>query len=176
MPEQPLTLDLLLAAIEQTLAAQLTEIEQVLRGPLGSAAPTLPAVLLDLVQLQPGQDPGSGETAVLCTLQARVLVVPGDAAAEALALRSVARLATLLRSQTWGLEVQPAAFVEARPVDQEAGLEAYRCWLVEWRQLVLLGEPEWPWEDQPPGSLLLGIDPQTGPGHEADYFAPEDLA
>ncbi len=28
----------------------------------------------------------------------------------------------------------------------------------------------------PPGSLMLGFDPQTGPGHEPDYFAPEALA
>ena len=36
--------------------------------------------------------------------------------------------------------------------------------------------PRWAWEDQPPGSLMLGFDPQTGPGHEPDYFAPEALA
>ncbi len=48
--------------------------------------------------------------------------------------------------------------------------------LVEWTQSLRLGDPEWAWEDQPPGSLMLGFDPQTGPGHEPDYFAPEALA
>lgn len=175
MPEQPMTLDLLLGAVEQTLAAQLTEIEQIIRGPLGERTPSLPALLLDLAQLLPGRDPGTGETAVLCTLQARLLVSLNDAAAEALALRSVARLVLLLRNQTWGIDVQPPALIQAQPANDDPALGAYRCWLVEWRQAVLLGEPEWPWEDQPPGSLLLGVDPQTGVGHVSDYFAPEDL-
>lgn len=175
MPEQPMTLDVLLTAVEQTLAAQLTEIEQILREPLGDIAPTPPALLLDLAQLLPDRDPGTGETAVICAFQARLLVPLDDAAAEALALRCVARLALLLRSQTWGLDVQPPTFIQAQPASDDPALSAYRCWLVEWRQPLLLGEPEWPWEDLPPGSLLLGIDPQTGSGHEPDYFAPEDL-
>ena len=55
-------------------------------------------------------------------------------------------------------------------------MKSLRVWLVEWTQSLRLGDPEWAWEDQPPGSLMLGFDPQTGPGHEPDYFAPEALA
>ncbi|KWR71273.1 hypothetical protein P3W55_16810 [Pseudomonas citronellolis] len=172
MPDQELTLESLLAAVEQRLRAVLPEAVQILRGPLGTATPQPPALLLEYAALAPGRDPGTGETALLCRLQARLLLQRDDADAEVLALQLASLIAVLLRAQTWDLPLEPAGFVQARP---EAS-EAYRVWLLEWDQPLLLGTPEWPWEDQPPGSLLLGIEPQTGPGHEADYFAPEDLA
>ena len=43
-------------------------------------------------------------------------------------------------------------------------------------QPVLLGEPRWDWPDQPPGQLMLGISPETGPGNEGNYFPAQDLS
>jgi len=175
MSEQPLTLALLLDAVEQTLSARLSEIGNFLRGPLQGVPATLPALSLECAGLLPGQDPGNGQTALICQMQARLLVVPGDAEAEALALRNVAALAMLLRAQNWGLELEPVSFIQAQPESDDPALAACRVWLVEWRQPVLLGDTEWLWEDQPPGSLVLGFDPETGPGHEDDYFDPGAL-
>ncbi|MBM9995072.1 hypothetical protein JTL75_33930, partial [Pseudomonas aeruginosa] len=81
-----------------------------------------------------------------------------------------------LREQTWNLSLQPARFVRSAVDGSREELKSLRVWLVEWTQSLRLGDPEWAWEDQPPGSLMLGFDPQTGPGHEPDYFAPEALA
>jgi hypothetical protein len=75
----------------------------------------------------------------------------------------------LLRQQLWGLE-----FVEATRNVQAQYLGAQ--WKVRWEQPVLLGEPRWEWPDQPPGSLVLGFEPDTGPGNEGRYINPEDLA
>ncbi|MFR0689540.1 hypothetical protein ACLUTX_09095 [Enterobacterales bacterium AE_CKDN230030158-1A_HGKHYDSX7] len=172
MPEQPLTLALLLDTVEQSLTTRLTEIGSFLRGPLKQVPPTLPALALEYAGLLPGQDPGNGQTALLCQLQARILVTRDDAEAEELALRNVAALAVLLRAQNWGLELEPVCFIQAQPELDNPLLAACRVWRVEWQQPVLLGEVEWPWEDQPPGSLMLGFDPETGPGHEGDYFDP----
>ncbi|MEE9103562.1 hypothetical protein VXJ36_25425 [Pseudomonas nitroreducens] len=174
MSEQPLTLALLLDTMEQTLTARLTEIGTFLRGPLRSVPATLPALALECAGLLPGQDPGNGQTALVCQMQARVLVERDDEA-EALALRNVAALTILLRAQNWGLELEPVSFIQAQPETDDPALAACRVWLVEWRQPVLLGETEWLWEDQPPGSLRLGFDPETGPGHEDDYFDPGAL-
>ena len=171
MSEQSLTLARLLDAVEQTLTARLTEIGTFLRGPLRSVPATLPALALECAGLLPGQDPGNGQTALICRMQARVLVERDDEA-EALALRNVAALTILLRAQSWGLDLAPVSFIQAQPETDDPELAACRVWLVEWRQPVLLGETEWMWEDQPPGSLMLGFDPQTGPGHEDDYFDP----
>lgn len=175
MTEQTLTLELLLAAVEQTLGPRLPEIGSFLRGPLTNAPSTLPALALEYGEMLPGGDPGSGETALVCRLQARLLVPRDDAAAEKLALQSVASLLVALRAQTWGLPVEPVSLIHAQPETDNPALSGCRVWLVEWHQPLLLGEPEWPWEDQPPGSLVLGFDPETGPGHEDDYFAPGDL-
>lgn len=175
MTEQTLTLELLLATVEQTLGPRLPEIGSVLRGPLVNAPSTLPALVLEYADLLPGRDPGSGETALLCRLQARVVVPRDDAEAERLALRCVAELTMALRAQNWGLPLEPASLIRAQPEVDNTALSGCRVWLVEWRQPLLLGEPEWPWEDQPPGSLMLGVDPDTGLGHESDYFAPEAL-
>ncbi|TLP75951.1 hypothetical protein FEA48_06025 [Pseudomonas nitroreducens] len=175
MSEQPLTLALLLDAVEQTLSARLGEIGDYLRGPLKQAPATLPALALEYAGMLPGRDPGNGQTALICRLQARLLVTRDDAEAEELALRNVAVLAVQLRAQNWGLELEPVSFIQAQPELDNPVLAACRVWLVEWQQPVLLGETEWPWEDQPPGSLRLGFDPQTGPGHEDDYFDPGAL-
>ncbi|WP_447745115.1 hypothetical protein [Pseudomonas nicosulfuronedens] len=172
MTEQPLTLALLLDAIEQTLTARLAEIGAFLRGPLKQVPTTLPALALEYAGMLPGQDPGNGRTALLCRLQARILVTRDDREAEQLALHNVAALAVLLRAQNWGLELEQVSFIQAQPELDNTALAACRVWLVEWQQPVLLGETEWPWEDQPPGSLRLGFEPQTGPGHEDDYFDP----
>lgn len=172
MSEQPLTLALLLDTVEQALSTRLTEIGAFLRGPLTQAPVALPALALEYAGLLPGRDPGNGQTALICRLQARILVARDDAQAEALALRTVAALAVLLRGQNWGLELEPVSFIQAQPELDNPALAACRVWRVEWQQPVLLGETEWPWEDQPPGSLMLGFDPQTGPGHEDDYFDP----
>ncbi|MBB4867349.1 hypothetical protein HNP46_006261 [Pseudomonas nitritireducens] len=175
MSEQPLTLALLLDAVEQALTARLSDIGTFLRGPLKQVPATLPALALEYAGLLPGKDPGNGQTALICRLQARILVARDDAAAEALALRNVAALAVLLRAQNWELELEPVSFIQAQPELDNPALAACRVWLVEWQQPVLLGDTEWPWEDQPSGSLMLGFDPQTGPGHEDDYFDPGAL-
>ncbi len=102
MSEQPLTLALLLDTVEQALSTRLTEIGAFLRGPLKQAPATLPALALEYAGLLPGRDPGNGQTALVCRLQARILVARDDAQAEAFALRNVAALAMLLRAQNWG--------------------------------------------------------------------------
>lgn len=175
MSEQPLTLALLLDAVEQTLSARLNEIGTFLRGPLKQVPAVLPALALEYSGMLPGQDPGNGQTALICRLQARLLVTRENAEAEALAVRNVAALAVLLRAQNWGLELEPVSFIQAQPELDNPALATCRVWLVEWQQPVLLGDAEWPWEDQPPGNLVIGFDPQTGPGHEDEYFDPGAL-
>ncbi|EJT83138.1 hypothetical protein PPS11_39563 [Pseudomonas putida S11] len=56
--------------------------------------------------------------------------------------------------------------------------ELARCvgWAVQWRQDVYLGDTAWPWEDQPPGSLVFAFDPDSGPGSEDQYQSPEAMA
>ncbi|MBH9397035.1 hypothetical protein I5L42_14985 [Pseudomonas aeruginosa] len=170
MPEQAVTLEALYVAIEQVLRERLPEVTLI--GFWPGVPERTPAVALEVAELLPERDPGTGESALSCRLQARVLV-PLDADRQAVALAG--EIVRALRGQTGGLALEPARLVRATVDSSREELKGLRAWLVEWTQALRLGEPEWAWEDQPPGSLLLGLDPWTGPGHEADYFAPEDL-
>ncbi len=88
-----------------------------------------------------------------------------------------AQLLELLRCQQWNLDfVEGATAVWAKPAGTVAD-PTYRAeWIVQWQQLIYLGQEQWPWADQPPGTLVLGFSPDTGPGHEGDYQSPEHMA
>nr|BFE89970.1 hypothetical protein GCM10020185_05060 [Pseudomonas brassicacearum subsp. brassicacearum] len=79
-------------------------------------------------------------------------------------------------SRHGGLEVEPAEFVRAAQDWTRPELDGYAVWVVEWTQTIYLGEEEWPWPNQPPGSLLWGFSPDTGSGSEGSYQPPEDMA
>ncbi|MNN92135.1 hypothetical protein D3C81_2103710 [compost metagenome] len=66
--------------------------------------------------------------------------------------------------------------VRAEPDWSRPELDGLAVWVVEWTQVIYLGEEEWPWSDQPPGTLVFGFSPDTGPGSENQYIAPEDMA
>ena len=171
MPEQAVTLEALYAAIEQVLRERLPEAQLI--GFWPGVPENTPAVSLEMAELLPERDPGTGESALLCRLQARIMVPPG---ADRQAVSIACGIVRTLREQTWNLYLEPARFVRSAVDGSREELKSLRVWLVEWTQSLRLGDPEWAWEDQPPGSLMLGFDPQTGPGHEPDYFAPEALA
>ena len=80
-----------------------------------------------------------------------------------------------LREQTWNLSLEPARFVRSA-VDGSREAEEPACLAGRVDAVAASRRPGVGLEDQPPGSLMLGFDPQTGPGYEPDYFAPEALA
>jgi hypothetical protein len=77
-------------------------------------------------------------------------------------------LAVLLRLQTWGLEVEPAEFGQAMQDWTKPELDGYVVWLVEWTHQLYLGVEEWPWPNEPPGSLVFNIESGDGPVNPED--------
>lgn len=69
MPEQAVTLEALYAAIEQVLRERLPEAQLI--GFWPGVPENTPAVSLEIAELLPERDPGTGESALLCRLQAR---------------------------------------------------------------------------------------------------------
>lgn len=172
MDEEPLSLDQLYAAICAGIAAALPGAQSVevwpdLRQRRGIP---LPAVLLELAELEPGTDPGTGETALIGRFQARIVVDPVVAQPEQRASLMAAALAVALRGQRWGLPIDAAEFVDASLDWFKPELDSYVVWLVEFRHEFHLGQLEWPYADSTGTTLYLGIDPDTGPGHEPDYW------
>lgn len=175
MSEQTLSLEVLYQAIEQQIQQHLPGVELVSFWPNIDNHIPLPAVFLDIGEINPGQDIGTGETTLSITFEARVIVdvILADHYRQAVQLAT--QLAVLLRTQSWGLPVEPAEFQRSSQDWTRPALDGYTVWLVEWTQTLYLGEQEWPWPDQPPGTLVWGFSPDTGPGNEGNYTPPEAM-
>ncbi|QOF91271.1 hypothetical protein [Pseudomonas lundensis] len=168
MPEPPFSLDLLYQTIEQHLQQHLPGVQLVSFWPDIQQHIPLPAVFLDIAEIEPGTDIGTGETTLTLTFEARVIVDVIRADHYPQAVHLATQLAVLLRAQSWGLPVEPAEFQRSSQDWTRPELDGYTVWLVEWTQTVYLGEQEWPWPDEPPGTLLISV-------NDEDHVAPEDL-
>jgi hypothetical protein len=169
MSDEPFSLDQLYQAIEQHLVSNLSGIKAVTAWPNIKDRIALPVVFLEMAEMEPGVDIGTGETSLICRFEARIIVDPIRPKHCQLAAHLAAQLAVLLRLQTWGLTVEPAEFVQATQDWTKPELDGYVVWLVEWTHQIYLGVEEWPWPDEPPGSLVINVEPGDGPVH------PEDL-
>ena len=169
MPDEPFSLDQLYKAIEQRLFSQLPGIKAVTAWPSIKDRIALPVVFIEMAEIEPGKDIGTGETTLICRFEARIIVDPIRSQHCQQAAQLAAQLAVLLRMQNWGLAVEPAEFVQALQDWTKPELDGYTVWLVEWTHQIYLGVEEWPWPDEPPGSLVFDIEPGDGP------VSPEDL-
>jgi hypothetical protein len=174
--EEPFTLDQLYGAIEATLRGSLPGVQTVGAWPDIRDRIALPAVFVEMANFEPGADQGTGETALICKFEARVIVAPERAHHQQQAAHLASQIAVLLRMQDWNLPVGPAQFVQATQDWTKPELDGYTVWVIEWDQDVYLGNQEWPWPDEPPGSLVFSFDPDTGRGNEDKYVPPESLA
>ncbi|PHH39774.1 hypothetical protein [Pseudomonas putida] len=173
--DEPFSLERLYQAIERRIQDHLPDLQIVASWPIIESSIPLPAVLVELAEMEPGIDPGTGETSLSCKFEARVITDPIQPDHHQQAVFIVGQLAVLLRMQSWGVEVEPAEFVQAMPDWTKPELDGYTVWVVEWTQQIYLGEAQWPWPDQPPGTLLFGVEPDTGLANKEKYFAPENL-
>jgi len=169
MSDEPFSLDQLYKAIEQRLFSQLPGIKAVTAWPSIKDRIALPVVFIEMAEIEPGKDIGTGETTLICRFEARIIVDPIRSQHCQQAAQLAAQLAVLLRMQNWGLAVEPAEFVQALQDWTKPELDGYTVWLVEWTHQIYLGVEEWPWPDEPPGSLVFDIEPGDGP------VSPEDL-
>lgn len=175
MSDETLSLDQLYQAIEQHLQQQLPGVQTVAAWPDIKDYIPLPAVFLEMAEIEPGVDIGTGETTLVCKFEARIIVDPILPHHHRQVVQLATQLIVLLRAQSWGLPVEPAEFAQAVQDWTRPELDGYTVWLVEWSQTIYLGAEEWPWPDEPPGTLLIGISPDIGPGSRDQYVAPELL-
>ncbi|UZS62395.1 hypothetical protein [Pseudomonas syringae] len=175
MPDQAFSLDSLYDAIERHIRAAIVGLEYVGTMPDMLQQVAVPAVLIELVELEPGVDQGTGETALIARFEARVIVGSEREQCQQQAAFAASQLAVLLRLQTWGLEVEPSEFVRAAQDWSRPELDGYAVWVVEWTQGIYLGEEEWPWPNEPPGTLVFAFTSDTGRDSDDHYQAPEDM-
>jgi hypothetical protein len=171
MSDEPFNLDQLYQSVERHLTAHLPGVRSVAAWPSISDRVALPAVFIELAEIEPGTDIGTGETTLICKFEARIIVDPIQPHHQRQAVQLATQLAVLLRAQTWGLPVEPAEFVQALQDWTRPELDGYVVWLVEWTQQVYLGQEEWPWPDEPPGSLWIGFNNDV----KEDFVPAEQL-
>lgn len=158
--EQPLTLSKFMSAVEEQIREQMSGVQTVAVWPDIRDHVQLPALLLELAEVEPGHDRGTGETPLVCRMDGYVIVAAEQAGHHQQAAHLATQLAVLLRAQYWDLDhVDAAEFVQAGPDWSRPELDGYTVWKVEWTQEINLGEEQWPWPDQPPAFLEPELDP-----------------
>lgn len=173
--EPEFDLELMYRAIEEHIERAIPGLLCVCTMPYMATQLAVPAAVIELVEFELGQDQGTGETALVARLEVRFIVGGEDEQCQEKAAFAAAQMAVLLRIQTWGLAVGHAEFVRAAQDWARPELDGYAVWVVEWTQPIYLGKEEWPWPNQPPGTLVWGFSPDTGPGHEGNYRPPEAM-
>lgn len=165
-------------AIRDTLVERMPKVMHVESFPDLQGDVQLPAVLFALTDMTQGQDRGEGKTGLVGLFQAAILVDPCRDHAPLQAAILATQVARVLDDQYWGQDfiVGPPEDVRAYPDGSAPELAQFVVWVVEWTQPFEVGELEWPWPDEGPGSLVFSFDPQTGSGNEGEYFPPEALA
>lgn len=170
MSDEPFSLGQLYGAIEQHIRDAIPDLQYVGTMPHMLQTVALPAVVIELVEFEPALDQLTGQTAVQARFEARVIVAAEQEDCEQQAAFGAAQLAVLLRLQTWGVEVEPAEFVRAGRDWTRPELDTLAVWAVEWTHVLYLGYEEWPWPNQPPGTLVFNL------GEGVGNVRPEELS
>lgn len=156
MDEQPLTLGQLFSAIERVIGEQLPGLQTVATWPDIRDRVHLPALFLELAEVEPGLDPGTGRVGLECRFEAYLIVASELPEHHQQVAQLATQLVVLLRGQYWALDdVDAALFVQAGPDWTKPELDGYTVWKVEWAQQIYLGEEQWPWPDVEPTELVI---------------------
>lgn len=129
-----------------------------------------PAILLEVVEMRPAGRVTGGRTAVEVVWSAHCVLSSATDNVQREVRNFAARALRLVDvSRRWGKgeAVMPAAELEAFPGMFKPGEKGFESWIVNWRQVVHLGEA---WElpdDGPAREIYLGESPNIGPG--GDY-------
>ena len=130
----------------------------------------LPAVIVELSEMEPGSDPGTGETALVGRFSARAIVDPNDDDAYMKVRELAARIIVAITHETWGLPIGIAHPVQISEDGFKPELDGYLVWVVEWSHEFHLGEVFWPYPDDTGKTLMIGLFPETGKGKEDKYW------
>jgi len=128
-----------------------------------------PAVFVDLASLDPGNDPGTGQIALMARMEARV-IMGADSNAALKTRELAAKVASVIHHNNFGVNVSPAKFSGASPDGFRPELDAYEVWLVEWSHEIDIGESVWNvTEGITPQTVYLGYAPEIGRDYEDKY-------
>ena len=138
---------------------------------IGRKIPT-PSIAIEMSEMEPGHDPGTGQTSLIGRFQARAIYDPLAPDADLAVRELAARIACAVHAQTWGVAVTPGVLVQIGDDPFKPELDAYLVWLIEWTHEFDLGDVAAPFQ---PGavSILWGFDSGTDDGEGVEgYWDP----
>ena len=160
-------------AITRIISERMPRVLHVEQFPELDAQVNTPALLYGITDMTLGTDRGEGKTALIGRFQSCILIEADRPKASLQAAILAAQMTTVLKNQFWDLDfvTGPPEQVHAQPEAPTAELEQFVMWSVQWIQPFEVGELEWPWPDEPPGSLMFGFNDDT----KGQFFPPEEL-
>ena len=152
-------------AITSTLKAAMPRVLTVEAFPELDCKIRTPALLYGITDMALGTDRGTGKTALRGRFQSCILIDADRPKASLQAAILAAQMAASLKDQFWDLDfvTGPPEQIHAQPEAPTQELEQFVMWSVQWVQNFEVGALEWPWPDEPPGSLVFDIEPGDGP-------------
>ncbi|WP_273859429.1 hypothetical protein [Photobacterium sp. GSS17] len=156
--------------VRQWLAEQLEWVESVDYYPETKTQLSTPCLFFAVMNWDRADDqPMNGQLAV--TLNCEILAVLGMADEQLqLEVRNAAMAIGLkVEGARFGLPVEPAVFISAEPDGFNPELDDYAVWSIRFSQNVEVGEDAFKPEGLTPAMVRVGVAPEIGAAHEADY-------
>lgn len=133
---------------------------------------TLPAVLINLTDLEPepDEDPGTEQLAAMARFDAQIVIGFRTANAKREVRKLAAALAHHIYGNRWGQPVEAARVTAIVQDDFSPELDRFEVWRVEWQQIIHIGTSVWNNDGVIPTEVLASFEPDTGPDNEAKYI------
>ena len=174
-PDTALDLDRFFAAIVKSIWSAYPRLQLVEAFRTDRRNLALPACLIELVELEPTDNPGTEQLAVVAHIEATVIVDFRDMGAKVQVAKLAADIAHHAQGQRWGLPVEAATISAIAPSDFDPDLDQFEVWAVEWRQTIHIGKSIWDDGDPFPSEVLTSHAPNIGVPHEGDYAPLEGI-
>lgn len=130
---------------------------------------SLPAILVELNDVESGGNPRSGVTALIGHFAASAIVDPNLVNAELIVRELAVDVAVALTHENWGLPISMANLGHVGPGVIRPDLEGYLIWSAYWTHEFNLGRQEWPYPDDTGKKLFVGF---TAGNYPPDEYYP----
>ena len=169
-PDTALDLDALHDGIIASIRAAFPDLAAVEDYREDRQALPIPAVLIELTELEPSpdEDPGTEQLAALARFDAHIVLGFRTPQIKREIRKLAAALAFHIHGSRWGQRVGPAEVTAIAPDDFTPELDQFEVWRVEWQQLVHIGESVWRNDGATPVPVF-SWSPDIGPGNEVKY-------
>jgi hypothetical protein len=115
-----------------------------------------PAVFLEIASYEAGDDPATGELALIANVEARVVVDSTIEDAEIICQSLACEIANLAHLNSFGCEISPAKVTGITRDFFKPEFDMYLCWLVEWNHGLHVGDSIWSEIGVSPHTLHVG--------------------